>query len=246
MRRDILEAFSKELTKQLKPFDKTTTKNHTVYKAKNSKTTLVLYPGFGTDATYTNKEFNVLTAAAANSISVLMMNFNNQIYLKDSTALRLGKELEKVIAEHKLNKENVFIGGFSSGGNVALNVSNQLVKNKSNSKPNGIFIVDSPIDLNLLYQNSKEDVANPDFDENRLAESRFVINYFEKGLGKDSVLQKILMASPFSLDSNVNSLPYLKNLHLRFYTEPDSMWWQKNRQTKYENTNAARIIALTE
>ena len=54
------------------------------------------------------------------------------------------------------------------------------------------------------------------------------------------------MASPFSLDSNVNSIPYLKNLHLRFYTEPDSMWWQKNRQTKYENTNAARIIALTE
>ena len=33
----------------------------------------------------------------------------------------------------------------------------------------------------------------------------------------------------------------LKNSKVRFYTEPDSLWWKENRLTDFEGTNAYAI-----
>ena len=55
------------------------------------------------------------------------------------------------------------------------------------------------------------------------------------------MLQNIQKVSPFTLTYRFTSVPNLKNSKIRFYTEPDSLWWKENRQTDFESTNAYTI-----
>ena len=86
------------------------------------------------------------------------MNLNPHLFLKQSERHQLAEQLEKIILENNLSKENVFIGGFSSGGNVSLLISDYLVHIKSQVQPKGIFVVDSPIDLLALYKTAQKNL----------------------------------------------------------------------------------------
>lgn len=237
----VLNTYVAELTKQIHPVEHIKQKNIELYKAKESRATLILFPGGGATAKQTKEEFDILTNAAANQVSVLFMNFSGHIWIDESTTKQLSQEIETIFTENKLETENVYIGGMSIGGNVALTLSNYLHKNESKIVSNGTFIVDSPIDLYALYKSSVKDIANPNFDNERLAEPKWIVSYFEKEFSKKSLLKNIQNNSPFTLENKYINVPDLKNTKLRFYTEPDSLWWQENRQTDFGNTNAYTI-----
>ena len=166
------------------------------------------------------------------------MNFNRHLWIDENTNKQLTKQLDTIFKESDLKTENVYIGGMSIGGNVALSLSNHLHKNSTNIVPTGTFIVDSPIDLYALYESSIKDISNPNFDDERLAEPKWIINYFEEEFTKDSLLENIQKVSPFTLVNKFSSVTNLKTSKLGFYTEPDSLWWKENRQTDFESTNA--------
>lgn len=238
----VLNTLTNELTKQIQPFDQVeVSDDYRLYKAKNSIATLVLFPGGGATAKETIDEFDILTSAAANQVSVLFMNFNRHLWIDETTSKQLAEELQKTFSKKDLNTENIYIGGMSIGGNVALTLSNYLHHNKFDISPKGTFVVDSPIDLYALYESSVKDVLNPIFDKERLAEPKWIINYFEEEFTKASLLQNIQKVSPFTIENKYTSVPNLKNSKLRFYTEPDSLWWKENRQTDFESTNAYTI-----
>lgn len=237
----VLNTLVAELTKQTYPAEHIVHENYELYKAKKSKATLVLFPGGGATAKETKEEFDIITTAGANQISVLFMNFNRHLWIDESTTEQLSQELETIFRENQLDTKNMFIGGMSIGGNVALTLSNHLYQNNINIAPKGTFIVDSPIDLYALYESSKKDIANRDFDEERLAEPKWIIDYFEEEFTKDSLLHNIQKVSPFTLKKRFTSVPNLKNSKTRFYTEPDSLWWKENRQTDFKSTNAYAI-----
>ena len=134
------------------------------------------------------------------------------------------------------------------GGSVALTLSEHLVETNSYLKPKGVFLVDSPIDLFALYESSQKDILRKDFSEERLTEPKWIINYFEDEFGgKDSLLSNIQKVSPFTLKTeNINNIKNLKNSKLRFYTEPDTLWWKETRQTDFESTNAFTLQKTNE
>jgi len=237
----LLNTITTELTSQTQPAEHIVHENFELYKVKDSKATLVLFPGGASSAKDTKEEFDIITTAQANQVSVLFMNFNRHLWIDEPATKQLATELENVFTENEINTENTFIGGMSIGGNVTLTLSNYLCKKKSKIKPKGVFIVDSPIDLFALYESSLKDIANPNFNEERLTEPKWIINYFEEEFGKDSLLINIQKASPFTNINNYTSVPNLKNCKIRFYTEPDSLWWKENRQTDFESTNAYAI-----
>lgn len=236
--RSILNTFVNELSNQMYLDEMVETASYTLYKAKNSKATLILYPGGGTDASYTKQEFDIVNLANANQVSVAMMNFNRHIWIDKATTTTLAQELEQLLNTHQLDVDNIFIGGMSIGGNVALSLSDYLLESKSTVQPKGVFVVDSPIDLSALYQSALKDVSNPDLDAERLEEPRFIVNYFEEEFTKENVLVNVEKVSPFIHEKKYIGVANLENCRLRFYTEPDADWWMKNRRTVYENTNA--------
>ncbi len=220
--------------------------NFELFKVKNSKALLILFPGGGNTSKETKRDFKILRKVIQNKVSVLLMDFNSHLWIDKNDAEQLKLSLLKIVNDNDLNTDNVFIGGMSIGGTVALSLSNYLVKNKSKINPKGTFVVDSPIDLYALYRSSKKDILRTDFSEERLEEPKWIINYFEKEFSKDSLLLNIQKYSPITLKTkNTSNIDFLKFKKIRFYTEPDSLWYKNERQIDFETTNAYTLQKTT-
>ncbi|KGL63502.1 alpha/beta hydrolase [Polaribacter sp. Hel1_85] len=234
---------SKKPSDKKKEITNVVNENYELVKANNSKALLIIFPGGGSTSKETKRDFKIIDKATEKGITVLLMNFGRKLWIENEDSQELSKLIIKAVEENNLSTNNVFIGGMSIGGTVALTLSDYLHKTNSALKPKGVFIVDSPIDLFALYESSQKDVLRKNFSEERLAEPKWIINYFEEEFGgKNSLLTNIQKVSPLTITTkNVNNIKNLKNEKLRFYTEPDTLWWKENRQTDFESTNAYTI-----
>ena len=220
-------------------------KEFEIYKVSNSKATLVLFPCFPCDIENTKNEFPIIEEANKKGVSVILMNYNFKLYLKDSELQNLSKHFNSIFENNKLSTDNVYIGGFSGGGNVTLLLSNSLIKEENSIQPKGVFIVDSPIDLLGLYKVAEKNIIS-NFSNESVQEANWIIDTFNAEFGnpKDSIsLYKKL--SPYTLETNtISNVENLKNLKIRLYTEPDFDWWLKNRKNQKDEINSYFIEQL--
>ncbi|MEW5675449.1 hypothetical protein ABGT15_03975 [Flavobacterium enshiense] len=217
-------------------------KDFELIKVQNQKGVLILFPGYGHVSDDTKNEFKVVDTAVKNDVSVLLMSFNQHVFLRDDEKLALTNDLLSIFEKNNLDYKNIYIGGFSSGGNVSLLLSDYLVKTKNKIQPKGVFIGDSPVDLLQIYKNSEKNVAK-NFSEETVEESKWIIQDFNSKLGspKDS-LHNFENFSPFThITGNIQNVNALKNTKIRFYTEPDVTWWKKDSDNDYEDMNACSI-----
>src|SRR5690606_22123623 len=163
-------------------------------------------------------------------------------FLNESEKTEYAKLLNTILDENKVEKENIFIGGFSSGGNISLLLSNFLLETKNTVEPKGVFIVDSPLDLEELYNGAKSDL-NKNVDVEAVEEGKFLIELFENEIGKPSEnIEEYKTISPYLISCNsIKNIEYLKNIKTRFYCEPDLEWQMKNKNRKYEEINAYKL-----
>ena len=224
----------------------TQTSDYSLIKTQNSKGLLILFPCFPCDSKNTLSEFKIKEISVKNGISILAMNLNKLLYLKQTEKQELAEKLSKIIQENNLSKENIFIGGFSSGGNVSLLISDYLVRNKSLIKPKGVFIVDSPIDLLALYKTSKKNLKR-NFSEVSVQESKWIVKMLENEFGNPkNGISKYEKNAPYTSESkNIDNLKGLEKLKIRLYTEPDLEWWGKQRRNNLEDLNAYYIQDLS-
>ena len=220
-------------------------KEFEIYKVSNSKATLVLFPCFPCDIENTKNEFPIIEDANKKGVSVILMNYNFKLYLKDSELQNLSKHFNSIFKNNKLSTDNVYIGGFSGGGNVTLLLSNYLIKERNSIQPKGVFIVDSPIDLLGLYKVAEKNIIS-NFSSESVQEANWIIDTFNAEFGnpKDSIsLYKKF--SPYTRETNtISNLENLKNLKIRLYTEPDFDWWLKNRKNQKDEINSYFIEQL--
>ncbi len=213
--------------------------DYEVFKVANEKAVLVLFPCFPCDIENTKNEFPIIEKAINHKVSVILMNYNKKLFLKDNELKDLTALYTSIFEKHQLQFKNIYIGGFSGGGNVSLLLSNHLVKEYNKFQPKGVFIVDSPIDLLGLYKVAEKNIIS-NFSEDSVGEAKWIINQFTTDFGnpKDSI-SKYEAFSPFTFETkNISNLKYLKDLKIRFYTEPDLLWWKTNRNNDKEDLNA--------
>lgn len=223
------------------------TSEYELIKTKNQKGLLILFPCFPCDAENTLSEFKIAEMSIKNNFSVLAMNLNQHLYLNQKEKQELAEQLTAIIREQNLPKENIFVGGFSSGGNVSLLICDYLEKNKSQIQPKGVFIVDSPIDLLGLYRTAEKNLKL-NFSESSIQESTWIKNMFDKKFGNPSdSIKSYEQNSPYTLKTeNIDNLKGLKGLKIRFYTEPDLKWWKEYAKNEYEDLNAFYIQKLSD
>jgi len=215
-------------------------KGYELIKSPKDKALLILFPGGGQTLDLVKKEFDIINKSTQRGISVLLVNFNRNLWLEQKDSEYLTELLTSAISDNNIATKNIFIGGMSLGGTVTLSLSDHLIKTKASVKPKGLFVIDSPIDLYALYESSQKDVMRDDFSEERLSEPRWIINYFEERFGgQNDLLSNIQEVSPITLKTNnIDNIKHLKELKLRLYTEPDTLWQKEVRQTDFESTNA--------
>ncbi|WP_055447392.1 hypothetical protein [Lacinutrix mariniflava] len=212
---------------------------------KNTEAVLVVFGGFPEKADDIKREFKIIENAEENNIAVLYMNYSRKIWLTENEKTLLSEQLKNIFEDNKLPINNVYIGGFSSGGNMALLISNYITRKNSSIIPKGVFIVDSPLDLSELYTVAQKNVER-NFSEPAIEESTWLIETLEKELGiPDEDISKYEAYSVATLRTgNIDNIRNLKETKIRFYTEPDTLWWKKNSLSKYDETNAYYIKKL--
>lgn len=137
----------------------------------NLKKVLILFPGYLHKAEDTKKEFKILKYTEESNLAVIFMNYNQKLWLEENEKIALAEQLKNIFTENNLPTNDVYIGGYSSGGNVSLLISSYLNQQKRfQLAPKGVFIVDSPIDLLALYKSSQKYLERK-FSEVSVAES---------------------------------------------------------------------------
>jgi len=223
------------------------TSEYQLIKTQNQNGLLILFPCYPCDAENTLNELKIAETGIDNGFSVLAMNFNQKLYLKTNEKQDLADRLTKIVQEHNLPNKNIYVGGFSSGGNVSLLMSDYLINNDYQIRPKGVFVVDSPIDLLGLYQTAEKNLKLK-FSESSIQESRFIKELFDKEFGKPvDGITNYELNSPFTFETqNIDNLKGLEKLKIRLYTEPDLKWWNEHTKNDYEDLNAFFIQKLSE
>lgn len=237
--------------KETKPTEKATseiisTSEFELIKVEKQNGLLILFPCYPCDSKNTLSEFNISEISIKNGFSVLAMNFNQHLFLKPNEKQKLAEQIENIVSQNKLSKENIYVGGFSSGGNVSLLISDYLVKNQSKIQPKGVFVVDAPIDLLGLYKTAKKNLEM-DFSEPSVQEAKWMKGFFDNEFGNpENGISKYEKNSPYTLETqNIENLNSLRKLKIRFYTEPDLKWWKEHRKNDFEDLNAFYLEKLS-
>ena len=236
-------------TTVIKEFTKIVKDDYELYKPKGEiKAVLILFGGYPEVAEDVMREFKILDVSKENDVAILISNFNRKLWLLEDEKLNLATRLQEVIEANELPTNNVYIGGYSSGGLVASQLSNYIVGMKQfYIDPKGIFIVDSPVDLADLYTISKKNIER-NFSEPSVEESNWILHTFGTAFGNpaDSITQYEKHAVYTLRTHNIENLRKLKNTKIRLYTEPDSTWWKENKMAEYIETNSYHIKCLAE
>ncbi len=216
--------------------------NYELKIASPQKAVLVLFPCFPCDIANTKAEAGFLKDIEKQGITTLLLNYNQRLFLSDSEKKEYAKTLNTILDQHNVATDNLYIGGFSGGGNVAMLLSSYLIKNKNAIQPKGLMVVDSPIDLEALYNDSQKEVAK-NVDAEAVAEGRYLIELLESTLGKPADhLENYKNASPYLVSCKAtNTIAYLKDIKTRFYSEPDLEWQKKQKNRTYEDLNAYKL-----
>lgn len=209
---------------------------------------LILFGGYPEKIVDIKNEFKILKGANEHGIAVIFINYNQKLWLNNKDKRYLAEKLQDIFESNNLSTDNIYIGGFSSGGTISLLISNYIVGMKEfYIDPTGVFIIDSPVDLMELYATAEENIQNQ-FSEVSVQEGKFLIDVLENNIGDPKYnIQNYENKSVYTFKSkNISNLKRLKHTDIRLYTEPDTIWWKENRMNNYRRTNAYYIEMLAE
>lgn len=224
------------------------TESYNLYKPDNTEAVLILFGGFPETAAAIENGFPITDLALEKNVAVAYLNYNRKIWLEDEEKMQLANSLREIFKKNNLPAENIYFGGMSSGGNIALLIGNYLTKKSEyDLSPSGIFVVDAPVDLAALYRISEENIER-NFSPASTGESSFIFNYFNSQLGNpDEEIAPYEEFGAFTYETgNYQNLKDLKDTELRFYTEPDKTWWKENMGVDYEQMNAYHLKRLSD
>lgn len=215
--------------------------------AVEQKGVLILFPGFPETPERVKNEFKIIGPALNEGIAIVLMKFNQRLWLETEEKFRLTKIMNDLFELQNLSAKNVYIGGFSSGGNISLLFANHLAQTQNIIQPKGVFAIDAPVDLLGLYEVAQRNITR-NFAEVSTNESKHIIQLLEEHFGKPSNgLENYESYAPYTHQTKkLHNLAHLKNIKIRLYTEPDVEWWQENRQNEWEDMNAYFLKNLAE
>ena len=182
-----------------------------------------------------------------NDILTVCIPSGNHLFLNDKNAAIIRKILNEVASNFDINKKRFAIGGFSSGGSIALRYAELSYEHPSEFEiqPAAIFAGDSPVDLLGLYESSKTETAGKKQGW-WVSESKMIIDSLDKNLGPPpGGLNNYRKVSPFmSHDSFPGNEKWIVSVPFRTYHDVDPVWQLKYRGRSIYNLNMLNASEL--
>jgi hypothetical protein len=209
---------------------------------------VLLLPGRGESPRQVLKNTSLPDVLAAKGYLVMIPGLHYSLFADETIKAQITEILRTQLGKYHLNKPNLFIGGFSAGGTVAMSYSEFLLSYDSATSLKGIFVIDSPLDLGRLYTSS-ERMLKYNCSDLIQKEGKLTKQFLDKSLGGSpgDKRENYLALSPYSANSSDGgNAKWLKNIAVRLYTEPDLQFVQKRycEALRFEDINAVDLEKL--
>lgn len=189
---------------------------------------LILLPGARGNSDWALKASKIPYIAADSGLVTILLQHEIWLgFLRDDIVDYLNKSINETIIKHNIPKNKCIIGGFSSGGTMALSYTELAFKDSTKTViiPKGVFGLDAPVDLielyNVDYLEMQGYICNGRT-EKTSDETRNMLERMTKYLGSPSDNYKnYLEHSPFIFSDRYNTggqAILLKNVPVRIYS----------------------------
>jgi hypothetical protein len=211
---------------------------------------LLLLPGFGGKATHVFQETDLGQQAAQAGFVTVVPTLNNRLYLDSAGAHFLDEVLRRVIQQYPSVGRNLFIGGFSAGGHLALTYAETLVRDTTRLplQIRAVFSVDSPVDLAAFWQRGQRHSTQP-CHPLLVQEGRSTVATLTQAFGGSPDQRPAVYHQYSAFSSNEplgGNLALLQATPVRVYCEPDLAFWRQQYCPTWqlEDLNAAMLQQL--
>jgi hypothetical protein len=201
---------------------------------------LILLAGFGQRAEETFPETKLEDVAYKNNILTVSFAAGNKLYADSITVLKLTNIIKDILKKYYVSDKNFLLGGFSAGGMIALRyveLCNQFPE-KFPIHPQGVFTVDSPIDIFTIWENLEENYKN-NYSELAFEEAQRAMKHIKDdyGVPRENIPVYAKLTA-FSMNKNYSENEiFLKNTAVRTYHDVDIAWRLINRNQTVHNSN---------
>ena len=211
---------------------------------------MLLIPGMFQKARDVMIQTDLPKYAAQQGILTIIPTFKTGILsfgIDTATQASVLDMLNHISTKYKLTSQPFFIGGFSIGGTCALKYAETALSNNYPIKPSAVFAIDAPLDFERMYNTIQRELRFPNTGQEILEENSYMLKRFEKEFGGTpfQALDNYYQLSPYSFsDTSRRAIRSLINLPIRFYTEPDILWWIREG-VDYSGMNSFDLAAIT-
>lgn len=207
---------------------------------------LLLLPGSGEKPKSIFDKTSLPQIIVKEGFLIVVPELHNSLFADQKTLNELNK-ICKTITQ-KYNVSNLVIGGFSSGGAIAIGYTEYLLSTGTADILKGVFAIDPPLDLTRLYASSEWKI-NYKCQGLIQKEGHSIKRQLENSLGgsPESKTDQYIMHSSYSANySNGGNAKYLNSIPIRLYTEPDLDFVRKTycKDLQFDDINAVDLKSL--
>ncbi|MGD1842752.1 MAG: hypothetical protein ACFB0B_17920 [Thermonemataceae bacterium] len=201
---------------------------------------LLLLPGFGQTPNTIFEASALPTLAVKHNMLVVAVAGGNTVFANELTRKHLDEVIQHVKETHSsvANKPWV-VGGFSAGGTIALRyvAYHEAKVEKSPANFQGVFTVDSPVDLFGVWTYFERELAR-NLSAVGIAEAKYIKQFMEKQEGTPSKnTARYEELTPFHLAIPQGNEIYLQQVAVRVYHDVDVNWMIQERGRSVQDTN---------
>ena len=203
---------------------------------------IVLFPKFYNEINKTDLETKIDEKYFNNGYASLIIDFKSDFFLAEKDFIEIYSLIKSLLNVNNIPKDRLIIGGFSTGGTVALSYGIWVKKFNKPIIPNSIIVGDAPVDFEAFYVN-KKNVIHKNFNSRAVSEAKFIVKYLDNKIGNPiDNINNYYKYSPY-INSNIenSNIHYLKNYNIIFFSEPDLIWYKNNIGYAQEDLNYFQI-----
>ena len=168
-----------------------------------------------------------------------------ELFATTAPMKRLEAIILKVVKEHQIPKEHIFMGGLSAGGTRALRFAQYCIQEQSPIQIKGVFAVDAPLDLERFYYSAARHQAN--FKAGMLEEAQMMVPFFHQLFGGSPAerYEAYKNAAVFTQSApEGGQAGLLRPTNILLFHEPDIDWWLEERGATYYDINSYDLAAF--
>ena len=170
------------------------------------------------------------------------------LYFKEKSLSEADNVIKTVLNKYQIPNKNIFLLGISISGIRALKyvVYCNTGKSEFHADIKGVVLCDSAIDWIRQYMEEEKGLRDK-FSESSVSEAKWVMWQFNKNLKGTPKTNReaYLQYSPYSrFDESNRYIRYYKDISIRAYSEPATMYWMEKKGKGVYETNFPDMVGI--